>query len=223
MRNFLKVYLPICLAITLGASPVLGQSSAGSAAPEESRFLKIELAANLDEPLELAVLPNKSVLIVERKGGIKLFKPQTNELRLVTVLPVFHGLEDGLLGLVADPDFTQNNHIFLFYSPVGNEPKQRVSRFTFNDGKLDLASEKMIIEIPVQRQECCHSAGSLTFGPDKNLYIAVGDNTNPFNPGYYNSIDERKGREFWDAQRTAANTNDFRGKILRIKPEPNGS
>jgi cytochrome c len=55
------------------------------------------------------------------------------------------------------------------------------------------------------------------------LFIAVGDNTNPHNPGYYNSIDERKGRENWDAQRTAANTNDFRGKILRIHPEPDGS
>jgi cytochrome c len=81
----------------------------------------------------------------------------------------------------------------------------------------------MIIEIPVQRKECCHSAGSLAFGPDKNLYIAVGDNTNPFNPGYYNSIDERKGREYWDAQRTAGNTNDLRGKILRITPGVNGS
>jgi cytochrome c len=31
-----------------------------------------------------------------------------------------------------------------------------------------------------------------------------------------------KGREAWDAQRTAANTNDFRGKVLRIHPEPGG-
>jgi cytochrome c len=82
---------------------------------------------------------------------------------------------------------------------------------------------RRVLEIPTQREECCHSAGSLAFGPDGNLYIAVGDNTNPHNPGYYNSIDERKGREYWDAQRTAGNTNDLRGKVLRIKPEPDGT
>jgi cytochrome c len=192
-------------------------------APDESRFIKVELASNLDEPMELSVLPDKRVVFVERKGAIKLYSPKSNTVSLLATIPVFHGLEDGVLGLVADPDFAVNKHIFIFYSPRGDEPIQRVSRFTLAGDKLNLSSEKVIIEIPVQRKECCHSAGSLAFGPDKNLYIAVGDNTNPFNPGYYNSIDERKGREYWDAQRTAGNTNDFRGKILRIKPGTNGS
>ena len=55
-----------------------------------------------------------------------------------------------------------------------------------------------------------------------NLFIAVGDNTNPHNPGYYNSIDEREGRAYWDAQRTSGNAQDLRGKILRIKPGEEG-
>jgi cytochrome c len=100
---------------------------------------------------------------------------------------------------------------------------QRVSRFLFQNDSIHFNTEKVLIEIPTQRQECCHSAGSIAFGPDGNLFIAVGDNTNPFNPGYYNSVDERKGRENWDAQRTAGNTNDLRGKILRIHPEPDGT
>ena len=56
------------------------------------------------------------------------------------------------------------------------------------------------------------------FGPDGSLFISTGDNTNPFDSGGYNPIDERTGREAWDAQRTSANTNDLNGKILRIKP-----
>ncbi len=105
---------------------------------------------------------------------------------------------------------------------MGEKPVQRVSRFALPGETLDLASEKVLLEIPTQRKECCHSAGSLAFGPEGNLYIAVGDNTNPHNPGYYNSIDERPGREYWDAQRTAGNTHDLRGKVLRIKPLADG-
>ncbi len=211
------------LAILLAFSSISYAQTNDAIAPEESRFIKVELATNLNEPMELAVLPDRRVIFIERKGAVKLYSPKNNGVSLLAVIPVFHDLEDGVLGLVADPDFAVNNHIFIFYSPKGDEPIQRVSKFTLAGDKLNLSSEKVIIEIPVQRKECCHSAGSLAFGPDRNLYIAVGDNTNPFNPGYYNSIDERKGREYWDAQRTAGNTNDLRGKILRIKPGVNGS
>jgi cytochrome c len=191
--------------------------------PDPDRFQKMELVSNLNEPLELQVLPEGNVLFIERTGAVKLFDADENKVKVLANFPVFHDLEDGLLGLVLDPDFAHNRFIYLFYSPVGEKEVQRVSRFFLGTHALDLKSEKILLEIPTQRKECCHSAGSLAFGPDKNLYIAVGDNTNPHNTGYYNSIDERKGRAFWDAQRTAGNTNDLRGKILRIKPEPDGS
>lgn len=206
------------IAMGLGLVNILFAQSMPDSAPEESRFQKIELAGNLNEPLELAVLPNGNVLWIERIGAIKLYSTRQNEVKLIHTLPVFHDLEDGLLGLALDPDFARQPYVYLYYSPVGKMPVQRVSRFLMVGDSLSLASEKVVLEIPTQREQCCHSAGSLAFGPDKTLYIAVGDNTNPHNPGYYNSIDEQPGREYWDAQRTAANTHDFRGKILRIKP-----
>lgn len=196
----------------------------GSQPPEENRFQKNVLLAGLDEPMELAVLPDGSVLFIERKGAIKLYQPKDGQAVQLARLNVFHDLEDGLLGLALDPDFRENEWIYLFYSPAGDAAIQRVSRFRLAGSRVfDEASEKILLEIPTQRAECCHSAGSLAFGPDKTLYIAVGNNTNPHNPGYYNSIDERAGREYWDAQRTAGNTDDFRGKILRIKPDDAGT
>ncbi|HLT51889.1 MAG TPA: PKD domain-containing protein, partial [Arenibacter sp.] len=65
--------------------------------------------------------------------------------------------------------------------------------------------------------------GALEFGPDGNLFIGLGDNTNPFESSGFAPIDEREGRALWDAQRSAANTNDLRGKILRIRPEVDGT
>jgi cytochrome c len=191
-------------------------------APEENRFQKVVLDFNLNEPMELDVLPNEDVLFIERRGDIKLFKKTENKTKLVLKFPVFSELEDGLLGLAVDPDFQKNHWIYLYYSPVGKEAIQRLSRFSFVGDSLDRASEKIILTIPTQRDECCHSAGSVEFGPDRMLYISVGDNTSPRATGY-GPIDEQPGRSAWDAQKSSGNTNDLRGKILRIKPEDDGT
>lgn len=191
-------------------------------APEENRFQKVVLDFNLNEPMELDVLPNEDILFIERRGNIKLFKKSENKARVVTKFPVFNELEDGLLGLAVDPDFTKNHWIYLYYSPVGSEAIQRLSRFNFVGDSLERSSEKIMLTVPTQREECCHSAGSVEFGPDRLLYISVGDNTSPRATGY-GPMDEQPGRSAWDAQKSASNTNDLRGKILRIKPEDDGT
>ncbi|RMG24264.1 MAG: carbohydrate-binding protein, partial [Bacteroidetes bacterium] len=146
-----------------------------------------------------------------------------DSLYVVAQIPVFTGFEDGLLGIAADPHYAENHWIYMIYSPPGTEAKQHVSRFVFENRKLDMDSEKVLLEIRTQRDQCCHSGGSLEFGPDGLLYISTGDDTNPFASNGFAPIDERPGRKPWDAQRSSANTNDLRGKILRIKPEADGT
>lgn len=192
-------------------------------APEENRFQKVVLEYNLYEPMELAMLPDRRILFIERRGDIHLFDPREDSSRVINTLPVDFNLEDGLLGMALDPNFAENQWIYLLYSPPGDEAKQHVSRFTFTGEQLDLKSEKVILEIPTQREECCHSAGCLEFGPDGNLFISTGDNTNPFASDGFSPSDERPGRSAWDAQKSSANANDLRGKVLRIHPEPDGS
>ena len=65
--------------------------------------------------------------------------------------------------------------------------------------------------------------GSIQFGPDGNLFLSTGDDTNPFESDGFSPSDERPGRSPWDAQKGSSNTNDLRGKILRITPQPDGS
>jgi cytochrome c len=77
--------------------------------------------------------------------------------------------------------------------------------------------------VPVDRGICCHVGGDIVFDADGNLYLSTGDDTNPFQSDGYTPIDEREGRNpAFDAQRTSANTNDLRGKILRITPAEGG-
>ncbi|MDX1364637.1 MAG: PQQ-dependent sugar dehydrogenase [Arenibacter latericius] len=190
--------------------------------PEENRYLRTVLDFNLDEPMELDELPGRGILFIERRGALKLYDFEKEETLLIAQLPLFYGNEDGLLGLAVDPNYKDNNWIYLFYSVEGGESKQHVSRFDLVDNTLDFDSEKVLLTIPTLRK-CCHSGGALEFGPDGNLFIGVGDNTNPFESSGFAPIDEREGRALWDAQRSAGNTNDLRGKILRIKPENDGT
>jgi cytochrome c len=190
--------------------------------PDPSRFSKDILHQRFDEPMELAVMSNGNILIVERKGAVKIYDAFERKIKTINHLSVHHEEEDGLLGLALDPDFDNNHWLYLFYSPAGEEAVQHVSRFEFQDSIL-VESEKVLLSIPVQREECCHSAGSLEFGPKGYLWISVGDNTNPFEAHGYAPIDERPGRSAWDAQRSSANTMDLRGKILRIQPEADGT
>ena len=190
--------------------------------PEENRFSKVVFDQNLFEPMELDFLSDDEIIFVERRGDIHKHAISTGETSTVTTLDVHSGQEDGLLGIAVDPNYTENNWVYLFYSPPGEIPKQHVSRFELRNDELIEDSESVLLEIPTQRQECCHAAGSLEFGPDGNLFISLGDNTSPRDTPFA-PIDERDGRGPWDAQKSASNTNDLRGKILRIKPEANGT
>ncbi len=197
--------------------------SISTVAPEENRFVKEVLDEGLDEPMELEYMPDGSLLFIERGGAIKQYQPKIGETRVVATMNVHAEHEDGLLGLALDPNYASNNWIYLFYSPVGEAAKQHVSRFELKDGAIDFDTEKIILEIPTQREECCHSAGSLEFDKDGNLFISVGDNTNPHLSDGYSPSDEGKDRGPWDAQKSSSNTNDFRGKILKITPQADGT
>jgi cytochrome c len=183
------------------------------------------------DPMEIAVAPDGRVYFIERAGVLKVWSPETKATTEIGRVKVFAGLEDGLLGIALDPHFARTSWVYLFYSDPETKTdaegakigENHVSRFTLKDGKLDPASEKILITIPTQRVECCHSAGSLAFDAHGNLYASVGDNTHPGASDGYSPLDERPGRGPWNSQKSASNANDLRGKILRVHPNADGT
>ncbi len=189
---------------------------------EDPRFKKTVLDRSARDPMEIAVAKDGRVFYIERLGAVKLCQPETCVARTLGRLPVFGTPDNGLLGITLDPDFLHNRWLYLFYSPV-DVNENRVARFTLNGDAIDLASEKILLRIPVQREQpICHTGGSMAFDARGNLLISTGDNVNPFASDGFSPSDERPGRAPWDAQGTSANANDLRGKILRVHPEPDG-
>ncbi|MEO6498783.1 MAG: PQQ-dependent sugar dehydrogenase [Mucilaginibacter sp.] len=199
---------------------------------EQNRFTKTVLSEKLDEPLQMFILKDNKVLFIERKGNVKLYNPDTKTTNIIATIPVstkykskqgkISEAEDGLLGIVADPGFEKNHWLYLYYSAAGDDAKNILVRYNFINDQLIESSKKVMLEVPVQREQCCHTGGKMDFDNDKNLYLTTGDNTSSKATGY-SPADEREGRSAWDAQKSSSNTNDLRGKILRIHPEADGT
>jgi cytochrome c len=205
--------------------------------PDEDRFNKVMLTqGTLFEPTEMAILPSLDVLIAQRRGEIMLYKKADSSIKQAGFLNVYWktgtpgvNAEEGLLGIQADPDFKNNKFIYIFYSPIDTSVN-RLSRFKFENDTIDPKSEKVVLQFYSQREICCHTGGSIAFGKDRILYVSTGDNSTPFDEGnqkYVNNgfapLDDRKGHEQYDARRSSGNSNDLRGKILRIRVKEDGT
>ena len=195
--------------------------------PEENRFTKTVLSNDLNEPMELAVAPDGRVFFVERHGKFYMYDPVQKKTRLLHDFPVkaVEKYLNGLLGMTIDPNFSQNHYLYFFYTiQDSNQTRQRIARFKISDDStLDLASEKPIIEFPIDLEVSAHTGGSMTWDTHGNLFISTGDNTVPFESSGFSPTDWRPDRLTFDAARSAGNPNDLRGKILRIHVEPDGS
>ncbi|MEO3859371.1 ThuA domain-containing protein [Acrocarpospora sp. B8E8] len=205
-----------------GIKTAAGVEKADCSASQSGSFEKVTLDDNTSNPMMTDIAKDGRVFYIDRLGDVKIIKT-TGATVTAGHLNVFTANESGLLGLALDPDFDTNNWLYLFYSP-NNANVDRLSRFTVNGDTLDFSSEKVVLNVPVQRAECCHHGGGMLMDPKTgDLWLATGDNTNPFASDGYTPIDEQSGRSAWDAQRTAGNTNELSGKLLRITPQDDGT
>jgi cytochrome c len=97
-----------------------------------------------------------------------------------------------------------------------------LSRFKLENGRLTFSTEQEILRVPMSRGICCHVGGQIDFDGDGRLYLSTGDDTNPFQSAGYSPLDDRITRNpAFDARRSSGNTNDLRGKLLRINVREN--
>ena len=95
--------------------------------------------------------------------------------------------EEGLLGFAIHPDYKKNGQFFLFYTTTDEPHVSVISRFNVSStdpSKADPNSEVELMRIPQPFWN--HNGGTLAFGHDGYLYIALGDGgkaNDPFKNG----------------------------------------
>ncbi len=213
--------------------PVLSRAQACHE-PTQSEFKVVTLTdikMGLEEepqgaygPVQMAIAPDGRVFIGKMQTGeIRVYVPTAQNpapAALVGTIQTWMSTEDGLLGIALDPKFATNHWLYAFYSdPCGRSCGNRameLGRFTITDNKL--TNRKVILRFPRATDDDHHAAGGLAFDDNGVMVIGTGDNTDPHDATNAGYGPINTGRAAADAQRTSSNSNDLRGKILRIKP-----
>lgn len=191
------------LLVTLAlASPAVNAAPRGAPScqtvdegygPPGTTKLKVEVVADgLRVPWGLAFLPDGSMLVTERAGRISHIA--SGKRTQVAQVRVSRSSEGGLLGIALHPDFTRTHLFYVYYTAdTSRGPRNRVERWRLSKDLARATADRVIVDgIPAAR---FHDGGRIAFGPDRMLYIATGDATEP---------------------RSAQDPESLAGKILRV-------
>ena len=233
----------VVVALAMAPIALTGTGHAAAPAPGSDDVEYEVLSVATQDPLGIDVAPDGRVLWTEREGTLNVLKPDGSQV-VAGHLPVSAGAyggalpcatctqpetksleEGGLYSVLVAKDFMKTGRIYLYRSIPGSENPTssmgtwRLSTFVLDpaSNSLDLSSEKKILEVPAEWEHCCHYGGDLNWLPDGTILLSVGDDVPATSSGGYGPRDTS---ERWlNAELTAQNPADRRGKVLRLMPD----
>jgi glucose/arabinose dehydrogenase len=150
------------------------------------------------------------LFVGEQRGNIRIVVngqvQATPYLDLSSVIST-GGLEQGLLSMAFHPDFADSTRpgyrrFFVYYTPVGQVANTLASyRASASDpNRADPSTAQVLLPVPHNNVTyLIHGGGALAFGPDRYLYVGIGD-----------------GGPQGDPYGNAQNKNLLLGKLLRL-------
>ena len=191
--------------------------------PDHTRFTSEVLVDGLDETLQVEFDGQDHVYWIERKGAVKRVNELSRVVEVLAQVPIAALPAPGLIGFLLDIDFERTRQLYLYYSAEEDKGDiVRLSRFTLNaDDVMDMASETILLRVPWEYPDSRHFGGGMAWDDEGNLYLSIGGDSQAtqYSPVAFTNPNGRGE----DAARSAGNTNDLRGSIVRIQPQPDGS
>jgi len=200
---------------------------------------------NLSEPVQMDVravfaagkYDHTDIIFVERMGNLKWYDGVAKKVTLIGHIDVHGGVtqtedDNGLMGVIFDPNFETNRWIYLWYSPkqtfnqsmtgTGQNRQLRLARWKLKpDNTLDMASEKILIKILGSTFDTGHSGGPMAFDAYGDLWFAIGNNSKDLDPGACDGGGSvlSKTDSSQNAEWGPSNTHSMRGGFMRIHPD----
>jgi glucose/arabinose dehydrogenase len=164
------------------------------------------IASGLALPEYITSTPgDPRLFVIEQRGVIRIL--ENGQVRATPFLDIDSLVVDpsqyderGLLGLAFHPDFPESAYIFVDY--VSNANQTVIARYPVsatNPDSVDASKPRVILTIPQPYTN--HKGGTILFGPDRDLYIGMGD-----------------GGSEGDPDNRSQDPTQLFGKMLRIDP-----
>ena len=176
---------------------------------EDGRAIRVvPLAQGLSHPTGMVILPDgHTILLVERPGRLRVVKDGVLDPTPVAGVPAVHNLSlGGIHDIVLHPDFATNRFLYISYSKEG--PKGTtlaVVRARFDRARLTEGQDILVAE--AWGSPLGTYGGRMIFGPDRLLYVAVGDRDG-------NTRDDNS-----PARKEAQSLAHHTGKVLRLRDD----
>jgi len=138
-------------------------------------FIETQISG-LTNPTAMEIAPDGRIFVCEQGGSLRVIKNGAVLATPFLTLGVDSNGERGLLGITFDPNFANNNFIYVYYTVPATPRHNRVSRFIANGDVVVPGSEVILLELDNLTSATNHNGGAIHFGPDGKLYVAVGDN-----------------------------------------------
>ncbi len=223
-----------CIAVLLSISLFL-QSCKKHDQPPPPPIKGVDLklvADSLVSPLGVVAIPDNSkrMAVLDQAGKIWLIDAQGHKMaapfmdvtsKIVSLNAAYD--ERGLLGLAFHPNYKANGLFYIYYTapprpgaPAGGTAWDNLSviaeyKVSADPNVADMSSERRLLELDDPQSN--HNGGTIEFGPDGYLYIAIGDGgaANDVAPGHVTD---------WYTANAGGNGQDIDsnlfGNILRI-------
>jgi glucose/arabinose dehydrogenase len=191
MKKIFYILLMILLVAGCSPSKIETEETTGRALPYEIEVI----AENLKTPWAIAIDEDENIYFTERTGLLNVIEKGEEQPKMLMKFesPFITVGEGGLLGLALDPGFSTNRFLYVYYTYEDNQQIfNRVVRLIKDNNQVSF--DRVILDkIPGGN---IHNGGRLKIGPDKKLYITVGDT---------------------GKSNLAQDLNSLAGKILRIE------
>ena len=136
------------------------------------------VAEGLNHPWSIAFLPNKDILVTERAGNLRLIRNGKLLEQKITGLPnILVRGQGGLMDVILDPDFINNQKLYLSYSS-GTRNENTLKVISAKLSNLSLQQVKVILTVSPTRDTAHHYGGRMVFLKDHTLLITSGEGFN---------------------------------------------
>ena len=175
MRPFIYI-VPLCVLLmdaTFAAPTCVDEVVLPRIESESATFAVRKLVSGLAFPWALAFLPDQRMLITERPGRLWL-KDGDSITEVHGVPDVRSGGQGGLLDVIAHPDFSNNQLIYLSYAASYQDGAgTRVTRARLNN--YALTDSQVIFEMDPPGDSAIHFGSRFAFDIDGHLFITLGE------------------------------------------------